>query len=82
MREEVETGQMSCLEESEKFYTGFEVYNVNNYDVFRNPAQAKELLMEALEIQTLHNNPILMERKMVEKSKLCLLIELLHKKML
>lgn len=57
VREEVETGQMS-LEESEKLYTGFEVYNVNNYDVFRNPVQAKELLMEALEIQTLHNNPI------------------------
>jgi site-specific DNA-methyltransferase (adenine-specific)/adenine-specific DNA-methyltransferase len=33
------------------FYTGFEVYNVNHYDVFRNPVQAKELLMEALEIQ-------------------------------
>ena len=34
-------------------YTGFEVYNVNNYDVFRNPAQAKDLLIEALEIQPL-----------------------------
>lgn len=35
------------------FYTGFEVYNVNHYDVFRNPVQAKELLIEALEIQPL-----------------------------
>ncbi|QQS03378.1 MAG: site-specific DNA-methyltransferase [Fibrobacterota bacterium] len=35
------------------FYTGFEVYNVNHYDVFRNPVQAKELLMDALEIQKL-----------------------------
>ncbi|MCB0277833.1 MAG: site-specific DNA-methyltransferase, partial [Calditrichaeota bacterium] len=35
----------------EKFYTGFSVYNVNHYDIFRNPVQAKELLMEALEIQ-------------------------------
>ncbi|MFT0849135.1 site-specific DNA-methyltransferase [Actinomycetaceae bacterium L2_0104] len=34
-----------------EFYTGFEVYNVNNYDLFRNPAQARQLLMEALEIQ-------------------------------
>jgi len=34
-------------------YTGFEVYNVNHYDVFRNPVQAKELLVEALEIQPL-----------------------------
>lgn len=33
------------------FYTGFEVYNVNNYDLFRNPVQARDLLIEALEIQ-------------------------------
>ncbi|KAB1175027.1 site-specific DNA-methyltransferase [Photobacterium damselae subsp. damselae] len=34
----------------------FEVYNVNNYDVFRNPVEAKELLIEALEIQPLGSN--------------------------
>ncbi len=34
-------------------YTGFEIYNVNHYDFFRNPVQAKELLVEALEIQPL-----------------------------
>ena len=39
-------------------YTGFEVYNVNNYDVFRNPAQAKDLLIEALEIQPLSTGGI------------------------
>jgi site-specific DNA-methyltransferase (adenine-specific)/adenine-specific DNA-methyltransferase len=33
--------------------TGFELYNVNHYDIFRNPVQAKELLIEALEIQKL-----------------------------
>ena len=32
-------------------YTGFEVYNVNNYEFFRNPIEARDLLMEALEIQ-------------------------------
>lgn len=32
---------------------GFEVYNVNYYDVFRNPVQAKDLLIEALEINPL-----------------------------
>ena len=32
-------------------YTGFGVYNVNHYDVFRNPVEAKDLLIEALEIQ-------------------------------
>lgn len=35
------------------YYTGFEVYNVNHYDIFRNPVQAKELLIDALEIQPL-----------------------------
>ena len=35
----------------ESYYTGFNVYNVNNYDFFRNPVEAKELLIEALEIQ-------------------------------
>lgn len=39
-------------------YTGFDVYNVNNYDVFRNPIQAKDLLVEALEIQKLEMNSI------------------------
>ncbi len=32
-------------------FTGFEVYNVNNYDFFRNPVEAKDLLIDALEIQ-------------------------------
>lgn len=36
---------------SDNNYTGFEVYNVNNYDFFRNPAEARDLLMEALEVQ-------------------------------
>ena len=40
-------------EASQTFYTGFEVYNVNHYDVFRNPVEAKGLLIEALEIQSL-----------------------------
>jgi len=33
--------------------TGFEIHNVNHYDVFRNPVQAKELLIQALEVQKL-----------------------------
>ncbi|MGF1849354.1 DNA methyltransferase [Vibrio lentus] len=36
----------------------FEVFNVNNYDVFRNPVEAKEVLLEALEIQPLGSNTI------------------------
>ncbi len=34
-------------------YTGFTVFNVNNYDVFRNPVEAKDLLVQALELQPL-----------------------------
>lgn len=34
-------------------YLGFEVYNVNNYDFFRNPVEAKDLLIRALDIQPL-----------------------------
>ena len=37
------------LFEGEK--VGFEVYNVNNYDFFRNPLEARDLLIEALQIQ-------------------------------
>ena len=36
-----------------KVFAGFEIYNVNNYDIFRNPLQAKDLLVEALEVQPL-----------------------------
>lgn len=34
-------------------YLGFEVYNVNNYDFFRNPVEARDLLIQALDIQPL-----------------------------
>jgi hypothetical protein len=37
----------------ERRFTGFEIHNVNHYDVFRNPVQARELLLEALEVQKL-----------------------------
>ena len=39
------------LKDDDTKFTGFEVYNVNNYDFFRNPVEAKELIIEALEIQ-------------------------------
>ena len=38
------------LQDDEK-YIGFEVYNVNNYDFFRNPVEARDLIIQALEIQ-------------------------------
>lgn len=39
------------LDGQEDKYTGIEIYNVNNYDFFRNPLEARELLISALEIQ-------------------------------
>lgn len=45
--------RQKSLDPDTKYYTGFEVYNVNHYDIFRNPVQAKELLLEALEVQKL-----------------------------
>lgn len=48
------TGSSSDTEETPTEgikYTGFEVYNVNNYDFFRNPVEARDLLIEALEVQ-------------------------------
>ena len=50
--------QEEDTEAPKTFYTGFEVYNVNHYDIFRNPVEAKDLLIEALEIQPLHNGGI------------------------
>ena len=40
------------------FYTGFQIFNVNNYDFFRNPVEAKDLLIKALEIQPLTGNVV------------------------
>lgn len=40
-------------DKDEPKYTGFTVYNVNNYDVFRNPVEAKDLLIQALELDPL-----------------------------
>ena len=39
-------------------YTGFTIYNVNNYDVFRNPVEARDLLVQALELQPLPGNSL------------------------
>lgn len=45
-------------EHVKQYYTGFEVWNVNHYDVFRNPVEARDILMKALEIQPLPGNNI------------------------
>lgn len=46
-------GDWTAVFKVPKVYPGFEVHTVNHYDVFRNPVQAKELLIEALEVQKL-----------------------------
>ena len=38
---------------STQISTGFEIFNVNHYDVFRNPVEAKDLLLDAMEVQRL-----------------------------
>lgn len=48
---ELEEHQAGTGSSSDIKYTGFEVYNVNNYDFFRNPVEARDLLISALEIQ-------------------------------
>lgn len=44
--------------DKDNYYTGFEVYNVNNYDFFRNPVEAKELIIEALQIQKMDSTSV------------------------
>jgi adenine-specific DNA-methyltransferase len=48
-----ELRQCALGDEDLVIFSGFELQNVNHYDVFRNPVQAKELLIEALEVQKL-----------------------------
>lgn len=48
---ELKDSQTSMGSADDTKYTGFEVYNVNNYDFFRNPVEARDLLIAALEIQ-------------------------------
>lgn len=44
-------GEDKSIDEKKDKYTGFEIYNVNNYDFFRNPVEARDILISALEIQ-------------------------------
>ena len=55
---EKKQAQHSLLDDGSKLYLNFEVYNVNNYDVFRNPVQARELLIQALEIDSLESTNV------------------------
>ena len=39
-------------------YTSFEVYNVNNYDIFRNPLEARKILLETLEVEPFESSSV------------------------
>lgn len=43
---------------NEDKYTGFEVYNVNNYDLFRNPVEARDLILQAMEVQPFESSNV------------------------
>ena len=52
---------LSIAQESsndENIYKGLKIYNVNNYEIFRNPVEAKKLLIDALEIQPMIGNDL------------------------
>lgn len=51
----IEDGKTDLLETNK---AGFEVYNVNNYEFFRNPIEARDLLIEALQIQPFSSNTV------------------------
>lgn len=60
---ELEGDELESAKETRKIeksvkYTGFEVYNVNNYDFFRNPVEAKELIIDALGIQKFDSSTV------------------------
>lgn len=49
--------QATLLDETPK-YTGFEVYNVNNYEIFRNPLEARSILLQALEVEPFESSTV------------------------
>lgn len=53
LKENAQQSDLAVAEDAITTYYGIEVYNVNHYDVFRNPIQAIELLVQALELNPL-----------------------------
>jgi site-specific DNA-methyltransferase (adenine-specific) len=46
---------ISVMEESIEKVAGFEVYNVNNYELFSNPVEAKDILIDVFNINKFQN---------------------------
>lgn len=52
------TKRLLNVAQFEERSVNFEVYNVNNYDFFRNPVEAKELIIDALGIQKFDSSTV------------------------
>ena len=61
----------SQLETEHPFYTGFEVYNVNDYEFFRNELEAKRLICEAMGMEQLTDSNVY--DALYEGRKVCIL---------
>jgi hypothetical protein len=48
----------NTLLNDKELYTSFEVYNVNNYDIFRNPLEARKILLETLEVEPFESSNV------------------------
>lgn len=59
------------LETEHPFYTGFEVYNVNDYDFFRNELEAKRLICEAMGMEQLPDSTVY--NALLDGRKVCIL---------
>ena len=58
LSDDINQSKKALFGQEKEYYTGIEIYNVNNYDVFRNPIEAKDLLKKALELQDLPANEL------------------------
>lgn len=52
-----ETAAPSLIDDK-TIYTGFEVFNVNNYEIFRNPLEARSILLQALEVEPYESSSV------------------------
>ncbi len=59
------------LPQENAFYTGFDVYNVNDYEFFRNELEAKRLICEAMGMEQLADNNVY--DALLDERKVCIL---------
>lgn len=59
------------LQTGNQFYTGFEVYNVNDYEFFRNELEAKRLICEAMGMEQLTDSNVY--DALLDGRKVCIL---------